>query len=147
MSLERDIVLFLCVANSARSQMAEGLARRAAPPGVTICSAGSEPASVNPHAVRAMAEIGIDLSGHASKAATSIPERRVRLVVTLCAEEVCPAPLGEAPHLAWPHDDPAAEPGDDAQVQEAFRRVRDEIGAKIDALFESPAFAADLGQG
>jgi arsenate reductase len=124
--------LFLCVANSARSQMAEGLARRLAPPGTTVYSAGSEPSSVNPLAVRAMAEIGIDISGQRSKSVDEIPVDRVDVVVTLCAEEVCPVFPGSVRRLQWPIDDPARAGGSDAERLEAFRRARDEIGRRLE---------------
>lgn len=124
--------LFLCVANSARSQMAEGLARRLAPPGTTVYSAGSEPSSVNPLAVRAMAEIGIDISGQRSKSVDEIPVDRVDVVVTLCAEEVCPVFPGSVRRLHWPIDDPARAGGSDAERLEAFRRARDEIGRRLE---------------
>lgn len=128
-------VLFLCVANSARSQMAEGLARAVAPPDVEVFSAGSEPRTVNPLAVKAMAELGIDLSGHRSKAIDEIDPARIDTVVTLCAEEVCPVFPGDVRRLHWPHDDPAAVEGDDETRLAAFRRVRDDIRARIGELF------------
>ena len=132
--------LFLCVANSARSQMAEGLARRLAPPGTRVYSAGSEPASVNPLAVRAMAEIGIDISHHRSKPVDEIPVDRVDVVVTLCAEEVCPVFQGSVRRLHWPIDDPARTGGSDAERLEAFRRARDEIGRRLEEwLGDGPA--------
>src|SRR3546814_4196774 len=82
-------VLFLCVANSARSQMAEGLARTLLDDRATVASAGSQPSQVNPYAVEAMAEIGIDISGQHSKSVADIDPASVDVVVTLCAEEVC----------------------------------------------------------
>ncbi len=100
-------VLFLCVANSARSQMAEGIARALAPEGVRVSSAGSEPTSLRPEAVEALREIGIDISGHRSKGMDEV-ERPVDAVVTLCAEEVCPAWLGPALRVHWGLPDPAA---------------------------------------
>ena len=90
-------ILFLCVANSARSQMAEGIARSLAPPGVKVSSAGSSPASVRPQAIQVLKEIGIDISGHQSKGLDSIDAGSVDAVITLCAEEVCPVFLGKAP--------------------------------------------------
>ncbi len=89
-------VLFLCLANSARSQMAEGIARALAPAGVKVSSAGSAPTRLNPLAIRALAEIGVDISGQRSKSVDEIPPSEVDVVVTLCAEEVCPAFLGKA---------------------------------------------------
>jgi arsenate reductase len=127
-----DGLLFLCVANSARSQMAEGLGRRLAPPGTPVYSAGSEPASVNPLAVRAMAEIGVDISNHRSKSVDEIPVDRVDVVVTLCAEEVCPVFPGPVRRLHWPIEDPARTGGTEAERLEAFRRARDEIGRRLE---------------
>ncbi|MGH7543841.1 MAG: arsenate reductase ArsC [Gemmatimonadota bacterium] len=133
-------VLFLCVANSARSQMAEGLARRLAPPGTRVYSAGSEPGTVNPLAVRAMAEIGVDISDHRSKSVDEIPVDRVDVVVTLCAEEVCPVFPGPVRRLHWPVDDPVRAGGSEAERLDAFRRARDEIGRRLEEwLGEGPA--------
>jgi arsenate reductase len=88
--------LFLCVANSARSQMAEGIARALAPSGVKVSSAGSAPSQVNPLAIKVLAEIGIDISTQYSKSVADIPPADVDLVVTLCSEEECPLFLGKA---------------------------------------------------
>lgn len=129
-----DAVLFLCVANSSRSQMAEGLAR-ALLPERTILSAGSEPTQVNPYAARAMADLGIDLSGHASTAIAGVDRAAVGLVVTLCAEEVCPAFPADVETHHWPFSDPAAVTGDDDAKLAAFREVRDQIRAKLEAWF------------
>lgn len=129
-------VLFLCVANSARSQMAEALARSLYGDTVTVQSAGSAPSRVNPFAVRAMAEIGIDLSDHDSKSVTTIEPSGVDLVITLCAQEECPVFLGNARRLAWPLPDPdRKEQGlsDDERLA-GFRVARDTIKAKLEAL-------------
>lgn len=135
-------VLFLCVANSARSQMAEGLARALL--GAGVQSAGSAPSRVNPLAVEAMREVGIDLGGHRSKAVDEIDPATVDTVITLCAEEVCPAWIGRVERLHWPMPDPAAGGLDD------FRRVRDAIRARLLELAArthpvEPARAGDLG--
>ncbi len=133
----RSDVLFLCVANSARSQMAEGWARRLAPAGVGIHSAGSEPGALNPYAVRAMAEVGIDISDHHSKPIDAVPLDRVGRIVTLCADEVCPYVPGEVERLHWPFPDPAGAEGDDEQVLQRFREVRDAIGEAMERLLAS----------
>lgn len=129
-------ILFLCVANSARSQMAEGLARHLLGGEVAVLSAGSAPGGVNPHAVAVMAELGIDISGQRSKAIEDIDLDAVDLVVTLCAEEVCPVLPGKVRRLHWPIADPAA--GDGSAAPEAararFRAARDEIRARLEAL-------------
>jgi thioredoxin type arsenate reductase len=130
--------LFLCVANSARSQMAEGWARRLAPPGIGVHSAGSDPGPLNPFAVRAMQEVGIDISGHAPKAIEDIPADRIARVVTLCSEEVCPVFPGEVERLHWPLPDPAAVTGSDEAILDSFRSVRDEIERRLRALLSEP---------
>jgi arsenate reductase len=118
-------ILFLCVANSARSQMAEGLARRLFGDHVHVQSAGSRPTRVNPLAIQAMAELGIDLGDHRSKSVDDIDPASVDTVITLCAEEVCPVWLGQATRLHWPFPDPAA------RGIELFRSVRDQIRARL----------------
>lgn len=128
-------VLFLCVANSARSQMAEGIGRALAPATVKISSAGSQPSKLNPVAVKALAEIGIDISGQHSKSVNDIPPDDVEAVITLCAEEVCPVFLGNARRVHWGLPDPASAPGGDAARLEAFRQVRDELRRRLEVVF------------
>ena len=128
-------ILFLCVANSARSQMAEGLARQLLHPS-EVLSAGSRPSRVNPYAIEAMREVGIDITGHRSKSVSEIDPASVDLVVTLCAEEVCPVLPGRVRRLHWPIDDPAS---DDpalapAQLLGRFRIAREAIRARLMAL-------------
>lgn len=127
-------VLFLCVANSARSQLAEGIARALAPEGVRISSAGSEPTSVRPMAVQALDEIGIDISEQRSKGVDEV-ERPVDAVVTLCAEEVCPVWLEPALRIHWGLPDPAAVDGDEHERLQAFRDVRDELHRRLGVVF------------
>jgi len=134
--LEEKAILFLCVANSARSQMAEGLARSMAPVGTTVLSAGSMPARVSPYAIAVMQEIDIDLSSHRSKSVDEIPKDQVDTVITLCAEEVCPVFPEAVEKLHWPHPDPAATVGSKEDILEAFRSVRDQIRDKLTAYFE-----------
>ncbi len=129
-------ILFLCVANSARSQMAEGVARALAPAGVRISSAGSEPTSVRSQAVRALAEIGIDISSHRSKGTDDVA-RPVDAVVTLCAEEVCPVWVGDALRVHWGLPDPAAATGSEEDRLGAFRAVRDELVRRLEVVFGS----------
>ena len=129
-------ILFLCVANSARSQMAEGLAQQMFGTDITVLSAGSEPSTVNPYAVEAMAELGIDIAGQRSKSVDDIDVGTVDLVVTLCAEEVCPVLPGKVRRLHWPIADPASK--DSAIPPEELRRrirtARDQIKGRIDVL-------------
>src|SRR5690606_993654 len=94
-------ILFLCVANSARSQMAEGLGRMIFGDRVPVMSAGSEPSAVNPYAIEVMRELGVDLATHHSKSVQTIDPTTVGIVITLCAEEVCPVFLGKVPRLHW----------------------------------------------
>lgn len=129
-------LLFLCVANAARSQMAEGLARARFGDRVRVMSAGSEPASVHPLAIEVMGELGLDLGTHHSKSVQSIDPEQVDTVITLCAEEVCPLFLGRARRLHWPIPDPATR--DPSVSREAlrtrFRAARDTLRERLDAL-------------
>ena len=128
-------ILFLCVANSARSQMAEGIARSLAPQAVKVSSAGSSPASVRPQAIQVLKEIGIDISGHRSKGLDSIGTGAVDAVITLCAEEVCPVFPGKTHHIHWGLPDPAGVAGSDENRLDAFRSVRDELLRRLKVLF------------
>ena len=125
-------LLFLCVANSARSQLAEGIARALAGDRLPIQSAGSAPSRVNPLAVRALAEIGVDASAQRSKSVDEIDRTTVDTVITLCAEEVCPVYLGAARRLHWPLPDPAGDDEAAAASLERFRAVRDELARRIE---------------
>lgn len=129
-------LLFLCVANSARSQMAEAIARRIAPAGLKIWSAGSAPTVVNPLTVRVLAEIGLDAGAQRAKGLEAIPASEVDTVVTLCAEEVCPVFPGKVRRLHWPLPDPAAAEGDDEARLAAFRTVRDELAKRVADLLK-----------
>jgi arsenate reductase len=128
-------VLFLCVANSARSQMAEGIARSLAPAGVTVSSAGSQPSRVNALAIRALDEIGIDIRSHSSKSVDSISPAGIDAVITLCAEEVCPVFLGKAHRVHWGLPDPAGAGRTEEERIEAFRQVRDELRRRLAVVF------------
>ena len=128
-------ILFLCVANSARSQIAEGLARRVAPPGVRVFSAGSEPGPIHPLAVRVLAEAGIDASSQRSKGLDAVPLDDIDLVVTLCAEEVCPLFPRPVRRLHWPLPDLARVAGTEEERLAAFRAVRDELTVRLRTLF------------
>lgn len=128
-------ILFLCVANSARSQMAEGIARSLAPPGVKIWSAGSRPTNVRPEAIAVLKEIGIDISGYRSKAMAEIPSSQIDTVITLCGEEECPVFFGEARRLHWRLPDPAAVSGSGRERMAAFRETRDDLLRRIGSFF------------
>lgn len=127
-------IAFLCVANSARSQLAEALARRIAPPGTTVLSAGSHPWRVHPVAVRVLREVGIDISGARSKGMDEIPLDRADLIVTLCADEVCPVTPAAVRRLHWPLEDPAEGFGEE-ELLLRFRETRDLLTEKIAELF------------
>lgn len=131
-------ILFLCVANSARSQMAEGLARMIFGQRVAVQSAGSEPSAVNAYAIEVMRELGVDLTSHKSKSVQTIDPATVGIVVTLCAEEVCPVFLGKARRLHWPIQDPASsDPSlSREQILIRFRTARDQIRGRIEVLAE-----------
>lgn len=132
-------ILFMCVANSARSQMAEGLAKHTLGSEHWIESAGSQPSKVNPFAVQAMKEIGIDISGHHSKSVDDLPQEFVDgldYVITLCAEEVCPAIITKAKKLHWPHPDPAGRGGTDGEQLQRFREVREMLRGRVETLLD-----------
>jgi protein-tyrosine-phosphatase len=140
-------LLFLCVANSARSQMAEGIARRLAGGRLPIQSGGSMPSRVHPLAVRVLAEIGIDASAQRSKSVDEVDRSSVDTVITLCAEEVCPVWLGAARRLHWPLPDPAGHAENEAASLERFRAVRDELRERIRRfLVEEGILAAPAGE-
>ena len=122
-------ILFLCVANSARGQLAEGLARHLFGGRATVQSAGSQATGVNPHAIAALAEQGIDASNQRSKSVDEIDVSTADVIITLCAEEVCPIVPGRVERLHWPLPDPAPGPADDALAR--FRATRDEIERRL----------------
>ncbi len=128
-------ILFLCVANSARSQMAEGIARSLAPAGVVVSSAGSQPSRVNPLAIRALDEIGIDIRSQTSKGVASVSPEAIDVVVTLCAEEVCPVFLGRVHRVHWGLRDPVGAGGSQEEQLQAFREVRDELRRRLAVVF------------
>lgn len=136
-------LLFLCVANSARSQMAEGIARHLAGAALAVQSAGSAPSRLNPLAVTALAERGIDISAQRSKSVDEIDRSTVATVVTLCAEEVCPVYLGAARRLHWPLPDPAGHDEPAGAALDRFRAVRDELFRRIRELLAEQGIAAD----
>lgn len=142
-------ILILCTGNSCRSQMAEGILRRAAGDLITVESAGSKPAGyVHPLAVKAMAEIGIDISGHRSKHLDEFLSRDIHTVITVCgsADQVCPMFPGQMQRHHWGFDDPAHATGTEDELLAVFRRVRDEIRMVFEAYaagirFKDPSTA------
>lgn len=126
-------LLMLCVANSARSQMAEGWARKLFGASMRVQSAGSRPGQVNPWAIEVMNEVGIDLTTHQSKSVEGIAPESVDTVITFCAEEVCPVFLGRARRLHWPIPDPASDQPLEREVMlQRFRAARDEIRSRLE---------------
>ncbi|MBT9253087.1 MAG: arsenate reductase ArsC [Brockia lithotrophica] len=129
----KPFVYFLCTGNSARSQMAEGWLRHLAGDRVVVASAGFEPSFVHPLAIRVMAEVGIDISGHTSKAIDRDLLHRAFYAVTLCgdAEERCPYTPPHVRREFWPLPDPARVHGTEEERLRMFRFVRDELGKKM----------------
>ena len=126
-------MLILCTGNSARSQMAEGLIRHVLGDRVEVYSAGTHPGQVNPYAIRAMEEIGIDISGHRSKSVETFLNRDLDLVITVCssAEKNCPVFPGRVKRAHIGFDDPAEATGSEEEILQVFRRVRDEIQQRL----------------
>lgn len=129
-------ILILCTGNSCRSHLAEGLLREALGPQFRVTSAGSNPAGyVHPLGIRAMAEIGIDISAHRSKHLDEFLSDEVETVITVCgnADQVCPIFPGQVNRHHWPFDDPAHATGTEDEQMAVFRRVRDEIARVFQA--------------
>ena len=124
-------ILFLCVANSARSQIAEGLAKAMLGSNHNIQSAGSIPSGkVHPHAIATMKDIGIDLSDHYSKSTNDLDDNfleNLDYAITLCAEEVCPVLPDSVNSLHWMNEDPANENYTELQLQNSFMTTRENI--------------------
>lgn len=126
-------ILFLCVANSARSQLAEGLAKKIFGEKAEVMSAGSQPSGkVQPWAITALKEKGIDISQNTSKSMDKLPPAflaRLDYVITLCAEEICPHMVSKAQSIHWPIPDPAAAA--ERELPAAFRSARDAIEKRL----------------
>lgn len=138
-------LLFVCSGNSARSQMAEGWARRLAPAGVEVVSAGTHPVGVNPLAVEVMEERGVDIRSQRSKALAEVPGEP-DYVITLCAEAdaECPNLPARIERLAWHLEDPAKATGTQEAKREAFRLARDEVEKRLRELFRRAPFLAAM---
>jgi len=142
--MDQPNVLILCTGNSCRSQMAEGILRRAAGDLLEVHSAGSHPTgSVHPKAITVLQEIGIDISNHTSKHLNEFLDRKITTVITVCgaADQACPMFPGQVNRHHWGFDDPAHATGTEEEILNAFRRVRDQI--KL--VFE--AYAAGFREG
>ena len=130
MPAEKPLVLVLCTGNSCRSHMAEGFLREASQGAFRVASAGSKPAGfVHPLAIKAMAEVGIDISGHNSKHLKEFTDQKVETVITVCghADQACPVFPGQLVRHHWPFPDPAHATGTEEEQLAAFRSVRDEM--------------------
>lgn len=138
MNEQKQTILFICTHNAARSQMAEGYLRARYGNRFEAFSAGTEPSEVHPAAIAVMAELGIDISAHRSKGLAEFMGQAMDMAVTVCDAAGARCPLFpwavETVHASFP--DPAAAQGDDEEVLEAFRRVRDAIASWIDAFAE-----------
>ncbi len=124
------LILILCTGNSCRSHLAEGILRAVAKDRFRVASAGSKPAGyVHPLAIKALAEIGLDISSHTSKHMNEFLDQPVETVITVCgnADQACPVFPGQLNRHHWPFDDPAHATGTDDEKLAVFRRVRDEI--------------------
>jgi arsenate reductase (thioredoxin) len=138
--MNKTSVLFLCTGNSARSQMAEGLLRHLAGERFEALSAGTKPVRVNPLAIEAMEEFGIDITGQRSKKVTEFLGRPIGYVITVCdrAKESCPIFPGTYKFLSWSLDDPAAVTGSHEDKLRAFREIREQIRQRIELEFVAP---------
>ena len=136
MDSQKKKILFLCTGNSCRSQMAEVLLRQAAGDSLRVESAGSSPSGcVHPLSVKAVAEMGLDLTEARSKSLEEFLDQEVETVITVCgnADQACPEFPGQKRRYHWPFDDPAEAEGSEEEQMAMFRRVRDEIDAVFSA--------------
>jgi arsenate reductase len=139
-------VLFLCTGNSCRSQMAEGWLRGLAADEFEVFSAGTNPAGLNPMAVSVMREVGIDMWQQRSKHVTEFIGQNFGYVITVCdnAREHCPIFPGPHEKFHWSFEDPATCKGSEEQRLAVFRRVRDEIGTKVQEFVKTAATRAKV---
>lgn len=126
-------IIVLCTGNSCRSQMAEGYLRYLAGDRFDVTSAGLQPSVVNPNAIQAMQEDGVDISSHASRDVQQFVEQKFDYIITVCdnAKERCPYFPGDAERIHWSFEDPAGAKGTEAEVLEVFRKVRNQIRERI----------------
>ena len=131
--MEKRRVLFVCVHNSARSQMAEGMLRAWAGDRFEVASGGTEASHVRPEAITVMHELGIDIDGHESKTIERYMGQPWDWLIPVCEEacEACPYVPGAKAVLRWSFDDPSVATGSDEQRLTVFRRVRDEMATQV----------------
>ena len=132
--MDKKILYFLCTGNSCRSQMADGWAQKLFPTDWEVYSAGIETHGVKPNAIKAMNEVGIDISHHTSDLINEEILNKATLVVTLCgdAADKCPVMPGGIRREHWGFFDPAKAIGTDEEKWNVFQEVRDAIGARIE---------------
>ena len=132
-------VLFICTHNASRSQMAEGILNSLYPDLYETYSAGTEPTSVRPEAIKVMAELGIDISSHRSKSIDEFKNMPFDYIVTVCdkAKETCPYFPGGGKKLHQSFDDPSQFSGTEEEILAGFRKVRDEIKEWIEKTFNA----------
>jgi arsenate reductase len=139
-------VLILCTGNSARSQMAEGILREIGGDDFEVASAGISPSHVRPEAIKVMSELGLDISDHRSKSLDEFMGQQFDYVITVCdnANEHCPVFPGQTERIHWSFEDPAAADCDEPARLDVFRRVRDEIKARLENFAQSLPIACSL---
>jgi arsenate reductase len=149
MSERKVKMLFICTGNSARSQMAEGLAREMGGGSVESSSAGTDPKPVHPLAIRAMAEVGLDISKNTSKGLTRFLDQDFDYVVSVCARaaETCPAWPRSREQIRWHFDDPAEATGTEEDRLRVFRRVRNEIQQRLSLTMLAARLPVKLPKG
>ena len=135
--MEKKKILFICTHNSARSQMAEGFIRAMYSDQYNVLSGGTEPSEVNPYAIRAMEEIGIDISNQRAKNINQFLDEKLDYVVTVCdkANEACPFFPGAKSYIHKGFIDPSQAQGSEMEIMAVFRRVRDEVKRWIEETF------------
>ena len=132
----KPTVLILCTGNSCRSHMAEGILKSVAGEILNVQSAGSDPAGyVHPLAIKALGEIGIDISANSSKHMNDFLDQEVETVITVCgnADQACPSYPGQSNRHHWPFTDPAKAEGSEEEIWKEFQKVRDKIKKKFTA--------------
>ncbi len=131
--MTKQRLLFLCTGNSCRSQMAEGLLTNLAGDRFEAFSAGTQPTQVNPRAIQAMNELGIDISNHKSQSVENFLDQKFDYVITVCdaARETCPVFPNSKESLHWSFEDPAEATGSEEEIMKVFRRVRDQIRERL----------------
>ena len=132
--MKKTRIIFLCIGNSARSQMAEAFLRRLAGDYFEVYSAGFEEKPIHPLTYKVMAELGYDLSGQSSKNLKQyLGKIHFGIIITVCdrAEKVCPIFPGTSTRLYWPFEDPAAYEGSEQDRLQKFREIRNQIQARV----------------